>query len=207
MLIIPEIKTVVILIPRTGTRSLKAAVAAAYPRSMLLYRHMEADGIPTGYDRWRRITLVRNPLDRLWSLYKFLRDIQQEPNWTPGYADRMRATVQMPFSDWLLNNETPFTNPYRGNGEMVYYPVYAVKHNLPENRKSQFLYARPDLGVECFPEGERIKMYEQLRLDHVEHLHATSDVSPPILTRGAWEYLDRTFGWDFVASRDGAHWC
>jgi hypothetical protein len=28
---------------------------------------MEADGIALGYDRWRRVGAVRNPLDRTWS--------------------------------------------------------------------------------------------------------------------------------------------
>ncbi|MBL3684559.1 hypothetical protein F2981_16960 [Sinorhizobium meliloti] len=43
-----------------------------YPRSTLIYRHMEADGVPAGYDRWRKVGVVRHPVERLWSLYKFL---------------------------------------------------------------------------------------------------------------------------------------
>lgn len=54
MIIIPEINTVVILVPRTGTSTLRRAIAEIYPMSMMIYRHMEADGIPIGYDRWRR---------------------------------------------------------------------------------------------------------------------------------------------------------
>lgn len=51
MILIPELETVVILVPRTGSGSLRRAIAEAYPSSMLVYRHMEADGIPAGYDR------------------------------------------------------------------------------------------------------------------------------------------------------------
>jgi hypothetical protein len=43
MILIPEIETVLILVPRTGTGSLRRAVLQRYPRAMLIYRHMEAD--------------------------------------------------------------------------------------------------------------------------------------------------------------------
>lgn len=72
MILIPNLKVVLILVPRTGSGSLKRAVLNQYPDALLLYRHMEADGVPQGYDRWQKVGVLRNPQDRLWSLYKFL---------------------------------------------------------------------------------------------------------------------------------------
>jgi hypothetical protein len=45
VILIPEIETIVLLVPRTGSGSLRKAIAAKYPKSVLLYRHMEADGV------------------------------------------------------------------------------------------------------------------------------------------------------------------
>jgi hypothetical protein len=114
MLLIPELKTVVILTPRTGSRALKNAVLATYPDAMLLYRHMEADGVPQGYDRWRKVGIVRNPVQRLWSLYKYLQHIGLD--WClehdAAYTADLRASVAVPFEEWLVRNEVPFTTPY-----------------------------------------------------------------------------------------------
>jgi len=77
MLLIPEIETVVILVPRAGSTSIKRAVLAKYPEAMMIYRHMEADGVPFGYDRWRKIGVVHNPIDRLCSLYKYLKILME----------------------------------------------------------------------------------------------------------------------------------
>ena len=79
MILIPEIETIVILVPRTGSGSLKRAILKTYSKAHVLYRHMEADGVPHGYDRWRRVGVARNPLDRLWSLYKFCKATVCEP--------------------------------------------------------------------------------------------------------------------------------
>ena len=73
----------------------------------MLYRHMEADGVPHGYDRWRKVGVVRNPVDRLWSLYKYLQrfglDWCAEHDET--YTARMRASVEQPFEQWLIGND------------------------------------------------------------------------------------------------------
>ena len=61
MLLIPEIETVVVLVPRTGSGTLRRAIVQAYPKAMLIYRHMEADGVPAGYDRWSKVGVVRDP--------------------------------------------------------------------------------------------------------------------------------------------------
>jgi hypothetical protein len=85
-----------ILTPRTGTRALKRAIAERYPQSFMLYRHMEADGVPQGYDRWPKIGVVREPVARLWSLYKYLKrfglDFCEEHDTT--YTAKMRQSVE-----------------------------------------------------------------------------------------------------------------
>lgn len=120
MILVPEIETVVILVPRTGTTALKNALLGKYPKALLLYRHMEADGVPRGYDRWRKVGVLRDPVARLWSLYKFLREMRQEPNWHPGFAARMNASATAPFDQWLVENETVFTHPYWGKAASAF---------------------------------------------------------------------------------------
>lgn len=200
MILIPEIQTIVILVPRTGTRSLKKAVAERYPQSMLLYRHMEADGVPQGYDRWRKVGVVRDPVERLWSLYKYLQrfglDWCAEHDAT--YTAQMRASVRVPFEDWLLSNELPFTTPYDRSGYNRFFPAYCCRHPMPENRKSQFLYLRPDLGTEIY----RFDVVEELFRDldvSPGHQNGTASVSREPLTAAAAEYVARWFRWDLLA--------
>ena len=200
MIIVPEIHSVVLLTPRTGTRALKSALAARYPQSFMLYRHMEADGIPQGYDRWPKIGVVRDPVDRLWSLYKYLQrfglDFCEEHDRT--YTAKMRHSVQCSFDDWLLHNELVFTSPYDSAGFGRFFPAYTVRHPLPENRKSQFIYLRPDLGTEIVPYPEIDRLYRALDVEPVR-MNGTSDEPPPRLSAEAQSYMAQWFRWDFEA--------
>lgn len=201
MLLIPEIETVVILTPRTGTRSLKKAVAERYPASILLYRHMEADGVPFGYDRWQKVGVVRDPVDRLWSLYKYLMrfglDWCQEHDET--YTARMRGSVAQPFEDWLQHNELPFTTPYDSAGLGRFFPAYACRHPLPENRKSQFVYLRPDLGTRVYKYAEIDDLFSELDVSPPQ-INSTDPAPTPDLSPEANEYVERWFRWDLAAS-------
>lgn len=200
MIIIPEIETVVILVPRTGTGSLRRAIAEKYPRSMLIYRHMEADGVPPGYDRWERVGCVRHPIDRLWSLYKFLADFggrTEAGQHQSAYIEAMRVSVGRPFNDWIVNNEVVFTSPYDRSGEGRYFPGYTVRHPLPENRKSQFLYLRPDLGTKVYRYSDG-GLLRRLGVEPTNEIHRTEDRPPPIISPGAYRYLKREFAWDFA---------
>lgn len=206
MILVPELKTVVILTPRTGTRSLKNALLKTYPESFMLYRHMEADGVPHGYDRWQKVGVVRDPVDRLWSLYKYLQrfglDWCAEHDET--YTARMRASVRQPFEQWLIGNELPFTTPYDSAGLGRFFPAYACRHPVPENRKSQFVYLRPDLGTEIYRFGDQLgALYSRLGVKPGRQ-NETAEIQPPTLSGEGRAYVNRWFGWDMEAAHDAS---
>lgn len=206
MIIIPDLETVVILTPRAASSAIKDAVKTRYPGSFRPYRHMEADGVPLGYDRWRKIGVVRDPVERLWSLWKYLREMDGEPDgrgkWEPAYVAAMRRWAGLPFDEWLVQNETVFTSPYASDGAR-FFPYFTVRHAMPENRKSQFVYLRPDLGTIIY------------RFDHVESLAAELDIellrdngtdpgAPPALSEVAQDHVGRFFAWDIAVTGDAA---
>lgn len=200
MILVPEIKTVVILVPRTGSGSLYRAIAAAYPASMLLYRHMEADGVPQGYDRWRKVGVVRHPVDRLWSLYRFLKTFGG-PGYDETYVAEMRASVDRPFEDWLLNNHVAFSTPYRAtaSGELGIHPQYTQRYPIPDTRKSQFINLRPDLGTEVFRYDALEELEAALGVALARH-NATEPQPTPALSPAAAAHIRRFFAWDLQAT-------
>lgn len=208
MIIVPEIETVVILTPRTGSRSLKNAVLHRYPQAMLLYRHMEADGIPAGYDQWRKVGVVRDPVERLFSLFNFLHNIGDA--WAPeyeAYVEKMRASVKdRDFSDWVINNEVVFTDPYSSDGPK-FWPQYNVRHRLPENRKSQWTTLRPDLGTELYQFQSLDFLMRALDLPSMEKLNETyrsnreaSEHAYALLSEKAMQHMQRYHEWDMAAA-------
>lgn len=201
MILIPELETVLILVPRTGSGSLKRAVLAKHPRALMLYRHMEACGVPAGYDRWDRVGVVRHPVERLWSLYKFLA-MRGDGSGLAAYPDHHNAmwrTVQRPFDDWLLHNDSCFTNPHSPQGGLApFYPQFNVRYAMPENRKSQFVYLRPDLGTQVYAFGALPKLAERLGVTLDRH-NATATGDQPVLSIEAADYVRRVFAWDYRA--------
>lgn len=195
MLIIPEIETVIILVPRTGSGSLRKAVAAAYPKTMQLYRHMEADGVPPGYDHWPRWGVVRHPLDRLWSLFKFLQgDISGD--YEPAWIEKMKQAANRPFEDWLMNNDVPFTHPYDSSGEGRFFPRYTVRHPIAENRKSQRLYLRPDLNTNII-RYEKLDSFANFLGVRLGTENSSPVLATPRLSIDAERYMRRWFAWDY----------
>lgn len=155
---------------------------------------MEADGIPRGYDQWRKLGVVRDPLERLWSLFRYLQTF--DGPYPPEYIAKQRASVQGDFSEWILNNETPFTHPYDSSGNGKFYPKYMIGHNLPENRKSQFVYLRPDLGTKVFQFDDLESVEDALNVE-ILHLNASQvQEELPVISEAAMNYVVRAFAWD-----------
>lgn len=199
MIIIPEIEAVVLLVPRTASGTLRRAIQKTYPNAMLLYRHMEADGVPAGYDRWKRYGVVREPVGRLWSLYKFCKAEGSRDRY-PAYAKRQAAAVAMSFSDWILRNDLVFTDPYDSTGSLRFYPQYNVRHALPENRKSQFITVRPDLGTTVVPFDQLWWLARRLGIDLDERHNRTAADPCPDLSVEAQDHVSRFFAWDLSAT-------
>jgi hypothetical protein len=195
VLIIPEIETVVILVPRTGSGSLHKAVLGKYPKATLLYRHMEADGVPAGYDRWNRVGIARDPLDKLWSMYKFCKTFGGTPSYDPTHAERIRRSVDCSFDDWVLHNEVVFATQYHHGTSEVRSPHFNVLHNLPENKKSQFVYLRPDLGTEVWHYDDKHALAARLGVE-LGHRNATDPVPVPIIELETQRHIENVFRWD-----------
>jgi len=202
MILVPERETVIILVPRTGSGSLRRAIAERYPRSVLIYRHMEADGVPDGYDRWRKVGVIRHPIARLWSLYKFLRTFDGDHD--AAYIAAMRDSVSASFSEWIVSNRVPFTSPYDTAGYGRFWPQFTVRHPLPENCKSQFMYLRPDLGTEILQFSEMAAIEDRFRVKLARH-NTTQEAPLPNLTKEAFAHCHEHFAWDFRHWEGGPH--
>ena len=201
MIIVPELETVVILVPRTGSGSLKQALLATYPNAFMPYRHMEADGVPHGYDRWARVGVIRNPIDRLHSLYKFCKRGRNARTYDcyPSYWDALEASVERSFEDWLVHNDLAFTNAYCSHGS-GFNPQFSVLHSIPENRKSAFFYLRPDLGTEILQFSD-IRSIEARLGVQLGHRNETERTERPHLSPEAMRHMVAFHQWDFEAAR------
>lgn len=195
MIIIPNLATVVILPPRTGSTYLWKHIKQRHEDAIFLYRHMEASGIPAGYEGWQIVGLCRHPTERLWSLYNYLKMI----TWDDPYGKAMRRSVDTDFNKWILTNEEIFTNPsYRDPGDCRY-PLYFCNHLIPETKKSQKLYLRPDLGTKVFSYHGQYSLLCEM-LDIViddEKINGSNSPAMPLLNRAATSHMLNHFIWDF----------
>ena len=196
MIIIPELEIVVILVPRTGSTSLKYAIFDKYRNSFMPYRHMEADGVPRGYERWSKVGVIRHPLERLWSLYKKLKTIDGPHE--AQYIDRMRKSVDCSFDDYILYNEIPLTSPYSFEKPNKFFPQYYVSHHLPENRKSQFIYLRPDLGTKVYKLNKIDYLLEKLGLGKLLITNNSDNTPVPEISNDAINHMIKNFIWDYT---------
>jgi hypothetical protein len=186
MIVIPEIEKVLILVPRTGTTSLIHAVSSQYQKAFLLFRHMEADGIPQQYQTWENIAILRHPLERLWSLYNFIK--QHQPT-TPYWMENKRS-VQRPFEEWLLNNDLPFSRIESGDQRDLF---YSSVHHIPETRKSTVWYCNTATIVHQY--SELSSLFRTLCLEPC-HLNDVVKDFPPQLSSAGQSHLEKYFDWD-----------
>ena len=196
MIVIPEIKKIIICTPKAGSTSIIQCVLDKYPESTLIHRHMEADNVPKPFKNWDKIGIFREPIDRLWSLYNFLFDFRTPS--TIGWEHHIKALKNSvrdkSFNEWIVTNDYPFTQPVdiKGNTSIL----YSVKHLLPENKKSQFLYLRPDLGTKIIHYDEIFKLEKILgitmpKLNQTNYLKNKESLSEDTI-----KHLEKYLIWD-----------
>ncbi len=208
MILVPELQTIVLLSPRTASGALYRAVLRKYPKAIMPYRHMEASGVPRGYDHWRKVGIVRHPVERLWSLYNFILKITRSDGgfrfpMSGEYRRSLLDSAHEPFNSWLISNRHRFPGGDRNTlGEID--PMYHQDRPEPENRKSQWWMLRPDLGTRIYKyeNDGLLNIAADLNLDSFE-THNESGVSGkwPALDSAARDHLLRTFEWEFTALR------
>jgi len=165
MLAIPELSLVLIQPPRTGSTALRAGLETRYPRTRRLYRHMERDGLPGTYAGWTIACTIRHPLTRLHSLWRYMRRQKPEDHSDKDWARRVARDARRPFRDWVLESRDPFnTSP---PGATANPGFYDIRHSTPITRKSQHVWARPDLGP-----------VRLIRLERPEDISAVLGVTP-----------------------------
>ena len=173
MIVVPELQTVFILVPRTGSSSLISEIGRVYPRSSVPYRHMQADGVPAQYSAWRCIGFVRHPLARFWSLYRFL-----FPQDGPG------------FETWLFENREPIL---WGHKE----PFCRRLRWSPENLTSQFDWLRPDTGTEVRQFSDLRQSFLEFGLNPGFRAGQTFGGAPSA-SAGVTAHLERYCAWDLA---------
>jgi hypothetical protein len=195
MIIIPEMETIVITPPRTASTSILRVIKESYPEAISLYRHMEASGIPTGYNLWRKVGLVRQPLERLWSVYKYT--YKNSCHHKQQIKELSGETNIPEFDEWVLHNTIPMVTgiDYYENIIPTYLPYYSCLYTMPENRKSQFMYLRPDLGTEVF-RFDRINMLEQVLDVFFPKINGTEDNEVPEVSKEVERHVKKYFSWD-----------
>lgn len=205
MIIVPELESVFILVPRTGSGTFYRELRRVHPKSMLLYRHMEAEGCPPGYDRWPKYGFVRHPLMRLWSLYTFMQNFsggaQVQGGAASADAERVRRQVSMSFEEWVLTNKEPWTIPYDLSGGGAWWPVLMRNNALAENLRSQWTYLRPDLGTRVLKFQHLHDHMRTFGCDPLTRSNATDKGLPPV-TPAIKDHLSRICGWDLEQDCD-----
>lgn len=195
MLIIPEIKCVILQPPRTGSTSMRDAVLARYPLAFTPYRHMERDGIPAGYETFSILCAVRHPHQRLASLYRYMKKFSSTTaRVSQEWRDRMSSDVSRPFADWLAQSQEVFTDPVDHDGTFI--PRYLVSQTMPIARKSQWFWARPDMGPVELLKLEDTKATElrlDLKLDHANQSQVRAEAP---LCAAARRHLEQHHKWD-----------
>lgn len=195
MLLIPELQVTFIFPPRTGSDSLCLELMGRFPNAFLPYRHMEADGLLPGYESWRRVGFVRHPLARLWSLFKYctvIADGEVIPT-LKGEVERVAKSVEgKSFESWVLHNEELFLPADSG------IPILHQLHHIPETRKSQQIYLRPDLGTVVLKFQDLRKHMAAWGLNPEHQAGKTAALPVPKPSKKLRKHLEKHFPWEMA---------
>jgi hypothetical protein len=177
MMIVPEIRTIVILVPRNASGTLQRTLKQKYEQAYLHYYHIEASGAPEDLVDWSMVGVVRHPLERLLTIYRGLLQL----------GERFP-----PFEEWLLTNDTVFGPDIR--------PISYMKYQIPETRKSQKYYLEPERGTEIFKFTQQPFLYARLGIDippeREWNNHNTQKLPLPELSQAGRDHMSEYFSWD-----------
>lgn len=198
MIIIPEAEAIVILVPRVGSTALKDVLLAAFPNAFMPYRHMEADGVPAGYEGYQKYGLVRKPIERLWSMWHYILHMKdnRKSTWDSFGIDQIVAEAETGFREWMFEGTVPFARSSSPTGKV--YPRYHTLHPDHEFNKSQYVYLRPDLGTEVFPFHLAQNMLDALRDRAVETYPVAPLRMPPHKVNAAARAMPRDLRWQLM---------
>jgi hypothetical protein len=182
--------------PRTGSDSLCLELMKAHPSAFLLYRHGEASLIPAGYENWKAVGFVRHPLARMWSVFKYCSIVGDMA--LDGVAEALRADIDAlrvsvegkSFEEWVLTNEVPLIP----SGTRV--PVLHQREHIPENRRSQEQYLRPDLGTAILKFQDLRTHMAAWGLDPARHSNASPSPEVPKVSRKVQRHLKKYMPWE-----------
>lgn len=147
MIIVPELKSVLITPPRTASSSLRKYLPEKFPKAITLSYHGEYNMIPTCFSDYQVVGVVRDPLERLNSLYNFIRNADPK-RFVEGYfGDVHKECMQMTFVQWLVYNKRAFTQPRIGD---TFYAKYNVHNVIPEIHKTYDMYFGPNAKYVMF---------------------------------------------------------
>jgi hypothetical protein len=109
--------------------------AESYKTSLLRAIDMKTDPY------WRVVYMLRQPVDRLYSLWLYMQHITEETHrLAPAdWRERNSRDAQRPFEEWLLNSQATFNeggnaDPRKWDTEL--YSRYCTKLSIPAARKN-----------------------------------------------------------------------
>ncbi len=148
--------------------------------------------------------MIRHPLERLWSLYKYIKDRTSDPDdkHHQSWRDMNRIKPDMDFSNWILFNESIFTMAHFPDGTFA---KYTTSVPLPETKKSQWHTLRPDLSTDIFKFGNENLDLEIILDIKLEHKNGTISSPVPPISDKAIEHIRKHFKWDLTYFKDLFH--
>lgn len=196
MIIIPELQKIFICVPKNASTSISKAILNKYPKAFLVARHLEACGVPDDFLHYQKYGIVREPVERLFSLYKFSKSYKKSNFFPSCYVEDMRKNYINDFSSFILNNNFIFNNPYDSNG--IFHPRYKINHIMPETTKSQYIFLRPDLGTIIYKYSDFKELLDIFKIKDLENIYETEKIPLPELSLPAKEHIEEYFKWDLA---------
>lgn len=185
MIVIPELHKIVVMPPRSGSTALKAALLWKYEHAYAAFRHGEwnmtkhiwGPDVDHGYTA---VYPLRNPSDRLVSLWRYMQDVSptRNPRAPQEWIDRVRMDASRPFSHWLHTSTELFNEsraqPNDGSQESYYCTFY----NVPAARKDAryFLAGCPSFEVLRFGDNEDYRRILDINMPDVDNASTFREV-------------------------------